>query len=189
MKRASKEVHSGAKGFEEDLEAARRMASELDYNTLWSGLSASRVFDWHDSHFWLLFYADVAAKLRQRVAKEEQRPRPKEVLKRSLVQAQLRFLLHLQMRREQRSLVSTDVMKLISYSKKPRLGGRNQPKRMPPMNQVSGVPKLVSCDAGGTGTCHHAPLSTEKGFKTKKLRLRLQTKSTQCLHRTFLTVQ
>lgn len=59
----------GAKGFPEDLERSQQMANSLglDRETLWSGLSASRVFDWHDSHFWLLFYADVAAKLRERM--------------------------------------------------------------------------------------------------------------------------
>ena len=127
------------------------MASELDYNTLWSGLSASRVFDWHDSHFWLLFYADVAAKLRQRVASEERRA--KEVLKGSLKGSwvlQLRFLLHLQMRREQRCLVRE----------------RSSERRL--VFQVSGVPKLINCDARGTGPASIWLADCVKGCKTKK---------------------
>eukprot|EP00928_Gymnodinium_smaydae_P008844 TRINITY_DN13251_c3_g1_i1.p1 TRINITY_DN13251_c3_g1~~TRINITY_DN13251_c3_g1_i1.p1 ORF type:complete len:895 (+),score=87.86 TRINITY_DN13251_c3_g1_i1:90-2687(+) len=39
----------------------------LDLATLWSGLSAARVFNWDGSDFWLLFFADIAVKLSARV--------------------------------------------------------------------------------------------------------------------------
>ncbi|CAE7225886.1 unnamed protein product [Symbiodinium pilosum] len=60
----------GAKGFPADLAMAKIMVATrgLDEETLWSGLSASKVFEWHESHFWMLFYADVASKLRDRLA-------------------------------------------------------------------------------------------------------------------------
>lgn len=35
----------------------------LDRETLWSGLSAARIFHWHGTDFWILFFADVAAKM------------------------------------------------------------------------------------------------------------------------------
>ena len=83
----------------------------LDYETLWSGLSASKVFEWHDSHFWILFYADVARKLRDRVtegtrasaavAKGVKRKGRKVKTGRSLIA--LQWFLDLQHRREKRS--------------------------------------------------------------------------------------
>eukprot|EP00435_Cladocopium_sp_Y103_P015791 s2418_g3.t2 len=94
----------GAKGFPEDLERSQQMASSLglDKETLWSGLSASRVFDWHDSHFWLLFYADVAAKLRERILlPAAKRTRPAQAQRWMLVA--VRWLLDLERRRENRA--------------------------------------------------------------------------------------
>ena len=41
----------------------RRSGGSLDRESLWSGLYAARIFDWHGSHFWMLFLADVQRKL------------------------------------------------------------------------------------------------------------------------------
>ncbi|CAK9022597.1 unnamed protein product [Durusdinium trenchii] len=107
----------GEKGFPEDLEAAKHMASKfaLDRDTLWSGLSAGRVFEWHDSHFWILFYADVANKLRDRVKQAvEKAVHPAPLRVKTLEQPEgsptprgsflaLQWLLDLHHRREKRS--------------------------------------------------------------------------------------
>ncbi|CAE7723648.1 unnamed protein product [Symbiodinium sp. CCMP2456] len=104
----------GAKGFPADVEMAKTMvaAKGLDEETLWSGLSASKVFEWHDSHFWMLFFADVASKLRDRMQKAKAAA---SQVRQGAVQAEenataatsellaaFRWLLDLSRRREQR---------------------------------------------------------------------------------------
>ncbi|CAE7668574.1 unnamed protein product [Symbiodinium necroappetens] len=96
----------GAKGFPADVEMAKSMvaAKGLDEETLWSGLSASKVFEWHDSHFWMLFFADVASKLRDRMQKacQEKHSAVLASLSGPSSKAAFRWLLDLSRRREQR---------------------------------------------------------------------------------------
>ncbi|CAJ1366805.1 unnamed protein product, partial [Effrenium voratum] len=97
----------GAKGYPEDFEAAKAFPTHLDRESLWSGLSASRVFEWHDSIFWILFYADVAAKLRARVKAAADTPLPARP-QQGLLLAALRWLLDLHFRRDRRMPVVLD---------------------------------------------------------------------------------
>eukprot|EP00927_Polykrikos_kofoidii_P076865 TRINITY_DN73889_c0_g1_i1.p1 TRINITY_DN73889_c0_g1~~TRINITY_DN73889_c0_g1_i1.p1 ORF type:complete len:939 (+),score=102.75 TRINITY_DN73889_c0_g1_i1:85-2817(+) len=54
-----------------DIGRADRLIAEsggtLDRDSLWSGLSAARIFNWYDSAFWMLFLFDVSRKLDKRI--------------------------------------------------------------------------------------------------------------------------
>ncbi|CAE7407625.1 RE1 [Symbiodinium natans] len=155
----------GAKGFPADLTMAKTMASTkgLDQETLWSGLSASKVFEWHESQFWMLFYADVASKLRDRL--REAKAPPSETTERNSTETPLlaafRWVLDLNWRRDQRPWVFVDCGG-VSPEPFRALGGwrdvdgccqarmlavewRNPSLKRPYRPQVAGLPALRQC--------------------------------------------